>query len=179
MLRTVTAVSPYGLYKPISIIENIIKKIPDDARGFFEGVFRGITSRKHERFVKRFEAVLTSGDLRPAAIAFLESEIKISYADGMPKVTFSTDYFNKLPRIGECGLRSLFIDGGRDPLFPGFVIRKAALEVPGAEFYSFSKAGHSPQETYPSRFNKLILDFVCGSNNRISKNAFSSYVDPL
>ena len=164
MLRTVTAVSPYGLYRPISIIENVIEKVPSDARAFFGWALRGITSRKHEQFVRRFEAILRAGEMRPAAIAFLKSEINISYADGLPRVTFSTDYFNRLPEIGKAGLRSLFIDGGRDPLFPGFVVKKAAEEVPGAEFYSFRKAGHSPQELYPDRFNRLVLEFVCNLN---------------
>jgi pimeloyl-ACP methyl ester carboxylesterase len=67
---------------------------------------------------------------------------------------------NLMPRLGEIGCPTLFIQGDRDiGVNPRFT-REAAARVPGARLELLKDHGHWPNRQSPQLVNALIRDFL-------------------
>lgn len=170
LVGRLAAVDAYGFYKPLSVIAHIIENLPA-AFGFLEQIAQGEVHSWYEhlvakRFLKNKDDLESNSDIRSAFIRFMESEIKIEKDGGRLKVRFATDYTRNVHLLGSEQIMTLFIHGGKDPLFPEAQLKRAAKRVSGSEFVEFETAGHAPQQDYPEQFNTVLKYFLCKESQR-------------
>jgi pimeloyl-ACP methyl ester carboxylesterase len=72
------------------------------------------------------------------------------------------DAFDLSPRLGELGVPTLIVAGGRDPAYPADLVRATAAGIPGARLLLYPDKGHAP---IGPEVGQAMLGFLAGDRS--------------
>ena len=174
-VNKLVAVDPYGLYgRPVSLLGYAMKLLPDDMARLVRslvGYKKREPNYKYEDRLKnsapqpsgllwRIENYMATHEVRKAFIGFIESELIVRLRGGRLDVECKTDYMDRISMLGTDAIKTLFMHGEQDPIFPGRQLERAAAKVKGSQYYVFRNTGHEPQSEHPGIFNERVSGFL-------------------